>query len=61
MNEPVYLQENGVKKEVDIVDIDSTENLRTVIVTKEFDTGDVERFKINIDWTLKQLNDFFVQ
>lgn len=60
MNEPVYIQEKGIKKEADILEIDSTENLRTVIVNKEFDTSDVERFKINIDWTVKQLNDFLI-
>lgn len=61
MNEPVYVESNGQKKESDFIDIDSTENIRTVIVNKEFQESDVERYQINIDWTVKQLNDFFVE
>ncbi len=34
------------------VDIDSTENIRTVIVNPESEPSNFERYQINIDWTV---------
>lgn len=36
----------------DYIDIDSTENLRTVIVNTDINKEDFTRYQINIDWTL---------
>lgn len=44
-----------------MLDIDDTENIRSVIVNKEFEDSDFNRYQINIDWTLRQLNDFIVK
>ena len=48
----------AVKSNNDIVDIDSTENLRTVIVSTELNKEDFIRYQINLDWTLDQLTSF---
>lgn len=61
MEEPVYIEENGKSKPTDNIDIDETENIRTVIVNKEFEENDFVRYQINIDWTVKQLNDFIIE
>ena len=34
------------------IDIDSTENIRTVIVNTEFNKSNFERYQFNLDWTL---------
>lgn len=37
----------------DFVNLDETENIRTVIVNKEFEENDFYRYQINIDWNVK--------
>jgi hypothetical protein len=36
-----------------MIDIDSTENIRTVIVNMDSDKNTFDRYQINIDWTLQ--------
>ena len=53
---------NATKKkdDFDIKHIDDTENIRSVLVNTALDLDTIERFQINIDWTLEQLNSFLV-
>ena len=44
-----------------MVDIDSTENIRTVIVNLDADKSTFDRYQINIDWTLQQLTDYIMK
>ena len=41
------------KNDTDYIDVDDTENIRTVIVNTEFDVQEFIRYQINIDWSLK--------
>ena len=43
------------------MDIDSTANIRTVIVNMDSDKNSFDRYQINIDWTLQQLTDFILK
>ena len=43
------------------IDIDSTENIRTVIVNMDSDKSTFDRYQINIDWTLQELTDFLLK
>lgn len=49
----VLLKENQKAQADDYVDIDSTENIRTVIVNLESDKNTFDRYQINIDWTVQ--------
>ena len=46
---------NATKKkdDFDIKHIDDTENIRSVLVNTALDLDTIERFQINIDWTLE--------
>ncbi|CDW84271.1 ubiquitin carboxyl-terminal hydrolase 40 [Stylonychia lemnae] len=48
-------------KDKDEVNVDDTENIRTVIVNLEYNESDFTRYQINIDWSLQQLNEFIVE
>ena len=50
----------GLPSTTDTVNIDSTENIRTVIVNLESDPNTFERYSINIDWTVQQLLDYIL-
>jgi hypothetical protein len=41
------------KDDLDIMHIDDTENIRTVLVNTALDLDNIERYQINIDWTLE--------
>ena len=43
---------DSAKPDDENIDIDSTENIRTVILNMESDKNSFERYQINIDWTL---------
>jgi len=45
----------------EMIDIDSTENIRTVIVNMDSDKNTFDRYQINIDWTLQQLTDYILK
>ena len=49
------------KDEFDIMHIDDTENIRTVLVNTAIDLDNIERFQINIDWSLEQLHSFLFE
>jgi hypothetical protein len=44
-----------------MIDIDSTENIRTVIVNMDSDKTTFDRYQINIDWTLQELTDYILK
>ena len=44
----------------EMIDIDSTENISTVIVNMDSDKNTFDRYQINIDWTLQELNDYIL-
>ena len=48
-------------KDKDQIDINDTENIRTMIVNQEYDENNFTRYQVNIDWTLQQLNDFITE
>lgn len=43
------------------MDIDSTFNIRTVIMNMDSERGSFDRYQISIDWTLQQLTDYLIQ
>jgi hypothetical protein len=45
---------------MDYVNVDETENIRTVIVNTEFDKEDVNRYQFNLNWNLKELTEFIM-
>lgn len=45
----------------EMIDIDSTENIRTVIVNMDSDKNTFDRYQINIDWTLQELTDYILK
>jgi hypothetical protein len=49
------------KDDEEMVDIDSTENIRTVIVNMDSDKNTFDRYQINIDWTLQELTDYIIK
>jgi len=51
----------SAKPDDENVDIDSTENIRTVILNMDSDKSSFERYQINIDWTLQELTDFLLK
>jgi hypothetical protein len=44
-----------IKKPIDTILVDDTEDIRTIIVNQEIDKSDVKRFLFNLDWSLKEL------
>lgn len=54
--EEVSETDGGAKKYVsDVVDLDDTEDFRTVIVNTEDSKDEFNRFQLNLNWTLAQL------
>jgi CHASE3 domain sensor protein len=49
------------KDDEEMVDIDSTENIRTVIVNMDSDKNTFDRYQINIDWTLQELTEYIIK
>lgn len=54
-------KESAPSKDEEMIDIDSTENIRTVIVNMDSDKNTFDRYQINIDWTLQELTDYILK
>ncbi len=54
-------KESAPTKDEEMIDIDSTENIRTVIVNMDSDKNTFDRYQINIDWTLQELTDYILK
>ena len=62
VKDPTEIEEvHTAKKYVpDVVELDETENWRTVIANADLDRTDTRRFKVDLCWTLSELLKFLV-